>query len=80
MNQVLITGAAGFIGASLSAELLDTGIEICGVDCLNHFYDPSLKKYRLEQLLNQSRFSFIEGDLLESSCLAQIKKKHHFQL
>ncbi len=49
-NYILVTGAAGFIGASLIEKLLINGEKIIGIDNLNHYYDPSLKKARLEKI------------------------------
>ena len=50
MKKILITGVAGFIGYHLSSRLLKEGYEIYGVDNLNDYYDPSLKKARLANL------------------------------
>ena len=49
-RTVLVTGAAGFIGASLSQRLLERGDRVVGLDSLNDYYDPSLKKARLLQI------------------------------
>ena len=50
MNKVLVTGAAGFIGFSICNKLLEDGINVHGLDNLNEYYDPRLKKARLEIL------------------------------
>ena len=51
MNQpVLVTGAAGFIGAAVCERLLERGERVVGLDNLNSYYDPSLKQARLERL------------------------------
>lgn len=52
MNNNLITGSAGFIGANLVKRLLTDMTEgtIIGLDNLNAYYDPSLKEYRLKEL------------------------------
>lgn len=50
MKKILVTGAAGFIGSYVSARLLDDGFEVVGLDDLNDYYDPSLKKARLARL------------------------------
>ncbi len=50
MNKILITGAAGFIGHHLSKRLLGEGYSIFGLDNLNEYYDPALKKARLANL------------------------------
>ena len=49
-RTVLVTGAAGFIGAALSIRLLQRGDRVVGLDNLNYYYDPSLKQARLRQI------------------------------
>ena len=49
-RTVLVTGAAGFIGAALSIRLLQRGDRVIGLDNLNDYYDPSLKQARLRQI------------------------------
>ncbi len=49
-RTVLVTGAAGFIGAALSQRLLQMGDRVVGLDNLNDYYDPSLKRARLRQI------------------------------
>ena len=49
-RTVLVTGAAGFIGAALSMRLLQRGDRVVGLDNLNDYYDPSLKQARLRQI------------------------------
>ena len=49
-RTVLVTGAAGFIGAALSQRLLQRGDRVVGIDNLNDYYDPSLKQERLRQI------------------------------
>ncbi|HCJ39290.1 MAG TPA: capsular biosynthesis protein CpsI, partial [Halieaceae bacterium] len=48
--RVLVTGAAGFIAANVVKALLGQGHNVVGVDSINDYYDPGLKKYRLAQL------------------------------
>ena len=50
-KQFLVTGAAGFIGSEIVKKLLKHGEDI-GIDSLNNYYDPSLKKSRLRKLKN----------------------------
>lgn len=47
IKKVLVTGAAGFIGAAVSRRLLDEGMEVIGIDNINDYYDPALKLARL---------------------------------
>ena len=53
-RTVLVTGAAGFIGAALSMRLLQRGDRVVGLDNLNDYYDPSLKQARLRQIETKS--------------------------
>ena len=65
-KKILVTGAAGFIGASLSARLLSDfpGAHIVGIDNMNDYYDVSLKKWRLEQLENAGGdWKFVRMDI-----------------
>ena len=49
-SPVLVTGAAGFIGAAVVERLLQQGQVVVGIDNLNSYYDPALKQARLERL------------------------------
>ena len=49
-RTILVTGAAGFIGAALTIRLLQRGDRVVGIDNLNHYYDPTLKQARLVQI------------------------------
>jgi UDP-glucuronate 4-epimerase len=61
--KILVTGAAGFIGSSVSRRLLDRGDEVLGLDNLNDYYDVSLKEARLKLLENEPGFRFVRMDL-----------------
>ena len=61
--KVLVTGAAGFIGSTLSHRLLARGDEVVGLDNLNDYYDVNLKLARLERLDRHSNFKLVRGDL-----------------
>jgi UDP-glucuronate 4-epimerase len=67
--RVLVTGAAGFIGAHVSAALLDRGDEVVGFDNVNDYYDPTLKEARLARLDQRNGFEFFRGDLADRSAL-----------
>ena len=61
--RVLVTGAAGFIGAALSERLLARGDEVLGIDDLNAYYDPTLKHARLARLTAHNGFRFVKAAL-----------------
>ena len=78
MNNVLITGAAGFIGFHLSKRLLNDGVDVTGIDNLNPYYEVSLKEARLRQLLKSKKFSFVKIDLENRDEVEGIFKKYNF--
>jgi UDP-glucuronate 4-epimerase len=65
-----VTGAAGFIGSHVCTALLERGDEVVGIDNLNHYYDPALKRARLARLQGRPGFSFHEGDIADPHALA----------
>ena len=67
--RILVTGAAGFIGAALSERLLARGDEVLGYDNLNAYYDPKLKEARLARLTPQARFSFVRAALEDRAAM-----------
>ena len=67
--RVLVTGAAGFIGSHLSQRLLARGDQVLGYDNLNDYYDPRLKQARLERLLPQEGFQFVQASLEDRPAL-----------
>jgi UDP-glucuronate 4-epimerase len=68
---VLVTGAAGFIGAATSRVLLERGDAVVGIDNLNDYYDVSLKQARLTRLQQQygNRFRFEKVDFADAEAL-----------
>jgi UDP-glucuronate 4-epimerase len=74
---ILITGAAGFIGSRLAKSLLTGGnARIVGLDNLNDYYSPELKKQHLADLLPNSRFEFVQGDLRDADFIRQLVAQH----
>ena len=69
---VLITGVAGFIGMSCAAALLARGDGVVGIDNLNDYYDPALKKDRLTRLTEHARFRFEKIDVADAAGVARI--------
>jgi UDP-glucuronate 4-epimerase len=70
--RVLVTGAAGFIGFHFSHRLLSSEARVLGVDNLNDYYDPALKKARLDQLKAFDRFSFELTDIADHSHIKRL--------
>ncbi len=77
--RILVTGAAGFIGAALSRRLLKRGDEVIGVDNLNDYYDVSLKEARLQTLLAFDRFTDERISIEDQSAMEAMFKKHQPQ-
>jgi UDP-glucuronate 4-epimerase len=69
--RVLVTGAAGFIGSTLSHRLLDRGDEVLGYDNLNDYYDVRLKEARLERLSPRAGFAFLKASLEDRAAMEQ---------
>lgn len=70
--NVLVTGAAGFIGFHLSRRLLEMGHIVTGIDNLNDYYDPALKLSRLEILNSHDAFTFIKADLKDKEAVDKV--------
>lgn len=83
-KKVLITGAAGFIGANLILELLYTvkKIEIVGIDNMNDYYDVSIKEYRLQQIEKsaeehaESSWTFVKGSIADKALVDSVFEKY----
>lgn len=70
---ILITGIAGFIGSNLLDKLLqDENNFIIGIDNLNNFYDPNIKRKNIEYNLENNNFNFYDIDLLNTKALNKI--------
>ena len=77
-KTVLVTGAAGFIGAALCERLLRIpDIRVVGLDNMNDYYDVSLKEWRLSRL-QDSRFTFVRGDIAEPGTLRGLFGQYTF--
>ena len=75
MRKLLVTGTAGFIGYHLAKRLLEEGYKLTGIDDLNDYYSPQLKKDRLEQLIKHPNFEFIKMDFSNQSRTKSFFKK-----
>ena len=81
--KTLVTGAAGFIGFHLTLALLNRGEEVVGIDNLNDYYDPGLKKLRLDEIdkhPNNHNFKFIKADISDKAVMKQLFSDQSFDL
>ncbi len=85
-KTILVTGAAGFIGANLCKELLATvkGACVIGLDSVNDYYDISIKEYRLNELAQlsstvttDSTFTFIKGNIADKELITDVFTTYH---
>jgi UDP-glucuronate 4-epimerase len=77
-QTILVTGAAGFIGFHVARHLLAEGRHVVGLDNLNSYYDPALKRARLNILRGYSRFNFAKIDLADRPSMAQLFAQRRF--
>ena len=79
-KTVLVTGAAGFIGANLVKRLLSEfdNITVIGIDNMNDYYDVSLKDFRLDEInkLSNGRFEFVRGNIADKELITRIFEEH----
>lgn len=85
-KTILITGAAGFIGANLVAELMRTvgDVSIVGLDNMNDYYDVAIKEYRLDELNKLAadcptcKWEFVRGNIADRTLIDELFKKYRF--
>lgn len=78
--KILITGAAGFIGANLVIQLLkrEKTVEILGIDSLNDYYDPAIKDFRLAEIEKiaaehpDSKWTFVKGNIADKALIDRL--------
>ena len=81
-KPILITGAAGFIGANLCKRLLQDvpDAQVIGLDSVNDYYDVRLKEYRLGELAKFPNFTFIKGNLADKALIGSIFEQYRPQV
>jgi UDP-glucuronate 4-epimerase len=78
MKKILITGAAGFIGAHLTKKLIAGGAEVVGLDNLNDYYDPNLKRARMAALAECDHFRHVALELADRPGMERLFQEHGF--
>jgi UDP-glucuronate 4-epimerase len=74
--KVMVTGSAGFIGSAVTLKLLARGDEVVGVDILNDYYDPELKRARMARHIDHPAYSHLTIDLADRAAIEQAFAVH----
>ena len=77
-QPILVTGVAGFIGFHVARRLLAEGRAVVGLDNLNDYYDPALKRARLDILRGEPGFAFEQIDLADRTAMERLFAGHRF--
>jgi UDP-glucuronate 4-epimerase len=77
-DEILVTGAAGFIGFHVARRLLQNARKVVGLDNINDYYDPRLKEARLGELAKLPGFTFVKLDLADREAMVALFAKHKF--
>ena len=75
MSAIIVTGAAGFVGAAVCERLLQRGERVTGFDNFNAYYDVALKEARVARLTAMPGFSMVRGDLADAAAVAALVGK-----
>jgi UDP-glucuronate 4-epimerase len=78
--QVLVTGAAGFIGSHLCERLLADGHQVVGLDNFDPFYNPQVKRSNIAGCISKKEFTLIEGDIRDDICVETVLKANSIEM
>ncbi|MBI4688568.1 MAG: SDR family NAD(P)-dependent oxidoreductase [Nitrospirae bacterium] len=76
MKNIIVTGCAGFIGWKVSQMLLRQNKQVIGIDNMNNYYDPALKRWRLSTLSKNPKFKFYKLDIADYKKIREVFKKN----
>lgn len=81
-RTILVTGAAGFIGANLVKRIYEETADavVIGVDNMNNYYDVALKEFRLNELIKYPKFTFIKGNIADKALITSVFEKYKPQI
>ena len=80
--KILVTGAAGFIGMHTALQLIGRGDEVVGIDNMNDYYDPQLKRDRLAEIAkhpNAAKFKFVQLDVADTPAMDALFQQERFE-
>ena len=77
-KTILVTGAAGFIGANLVKRIAQEApsATVIGIDSMNAYYDVALKEFRLKELAQYSAFTFVKGNIADKALITELFEKY----
>lgn len=78
MEYILLTGAAGFIGAKTAELLLKSGYKVVGVDNMNDYYDVSIKEWRIKSIIGDGAFVFHKADIEDYQYMKSLFENNKF--
>ena len=80
--NILVTGAAGFIGSNLVKKLFkeNSEFQVVGIDNMNDYYDVRLKENRLEELMQYTGFTFVKGNIADKQLINNVFQQYQPQI
>ena len=77
-KTILVTGAAGFIGANLVKRIYQEApsATVIGIDNMNAYYDVALKEFRLNELAKYPTFTFVKGNIADKELITELFEKY----